>query len=203
MTEKNEADIEGDEPFSLFALWFEEAKKSEPVNPDATALATVDDAGMPNVRMVLMKDVSSRGFVFYSNAESAKGTELKKNAQAGLCFYWKSLQRQVRVRGLVEIVNDREADAYFRTRPKDSQIGAWASQQSRPLESRFHLEKEIAGYAAKYALTPVERPPFWLGYRIIPLEIEFWRERLFRLHDRLVFKRDSASGVWKKQRLFP
>ncbi len=203
MTEKNEADIEGDEPFSLFARWFEQAKKSEPVNPDATALATVDDAGMPNVRMVLLKDVSTHGFVFYSNAESVKGIELKKNARAGLCFYWKSLQRQVRVRGLVEIVESQEADAYFRTRAKDSQIGAWASQQSRPLESRFHLEKEIAKYAAKYALTPVERPPFWLGYRVVPLEIEFWRERLSRLHDRLVFRRDSVSSVWKKQRLFP
>jgi pyridoxamine 5'-phosphate oxidase len=196
--------LEGTEPFALFAQWMATAEKAEPINPNAMALATVDAHGMPNVRMVLLKNVSPKGFVFYTNSESAKGEELARQAQAALCFYWRRLKRQIRIRGFVELVSEEEADAYFATRPRDSQIGAWASRQSHPLESRFHLEKEVARYAAKFALGKVDRPPFWRGYCVCPLEIEFWRERLFRLHDRLVFRRGTAANdVWTKQRLFP
>jgi pyridoxamine 5'-phosphate oxidase len=192
-----------EDPILHFETWFSEAKAQEPNDPNAMALATVDAAGMPNVRMVLLKGVDQAGFVFYSNCESAKGEELTVNARAALCFHWKSLRRQVRVRGTVTIVSDAEADAYFATRPKDSQIGAWASKQSRPLETRFAFEKEIARYAAKYALSSVPRPEYWTGYRISPLAIEFWRDRPFRLHDRLVYQRDSAAGPWRTSRLFP
>jgi pyridoxamine 5'-phosphate oxidase len=196
--------ISGDDPIALFQAWFAEAKKAEPYNPDAVALATVDAAGAPNLRMVLLKGIDARGFVFYTNLESAKGEELAARAEAALCFYWKALKRQVRVRGPVEVVSAAEADAYFATRPKDAQIGAWASRQSRPLDGRFELEKEVARFAAKYALAPVPRPPFWSGYRVQPLVIEFWRERLFRLHERLLFTRESLNArAWTKTRLFP
>jgi len=196
--------IAGDDPIALFQAWFAEAKKAEPVNPDAVALATVDAAGAPNLRMVLLKGADARGFVFYTNLESAKGLELAAHAEAALCFYWKALKRQVRVRGPVEPVSAAEADAYFATRPKDAQIGAWASRQSRPLDGRFELEKEVARYAAKYALGTVPRPPHWSGYRVKPLAIEFWRERLFRLHERLLFTRESLDArAWTKTRLFP
>jgi pyridoxamine 5'-phosphate oxidase len=196
--------ISGDDPIALFEAWFEEAKKAEPYNPDAVALATVDAAGLPDVRMVLCKGVDARGFVFYTNLESAKGRALEAHAQAALCFYWKALKRQVRVRGPVEPVSAEEADAYFATRPRDAQIGAWASRQSRPLDGRLALEKEVARYAAKYALGKVPRPPHWSGYRVKPLAIEFWRERLFRLHERLLFTRPSLDArAWAKTRLFP
>jgi pyridoxamine 5'-phosphate oxidase len=166
-------------------------------------LATVDAEGMPNARMVLLKGTDDRGFVFYSNMESQKGRELDGDPRAALVFYWKSLNRQIRIRGPVEKVTQQEADAYFASRPKQAQIGAWASQQSRPLESRLAFEKAVALYAAKYALGAVPRPAYWFGYRILPMVIEFWQDRPFRLHDRIEFRRADTSGPWNKTRLYP
>jgi pyridoxamine 5'-phosphate oxidase len=191
------------EPIELFRRWFAEAISREPNDPNAMALATVDATGLPDVRIVLLKGVDESGFVFYTNLESAKGEELAGNPQAALCFHWKSLGRQVRIRGPVIAASAEEADAYFATRPKDSQIGAWASRQSRPLEGRFALEREVARYAAKYALTSVPRPPHWSGFRVQPLSIEFWRARAFRLHERLRYRRDSLGSPWVTERLFP
>ena len=187
----------------LFQTWFDEAVKSEPRDPNAMSLATVDPDGMPDVRTVLLKGIDERGFVFYTNTESQKGQELAANPKAGLLFYWKSLNRQVRVRGPVERVTPEEADVYFATRPKGAQIGAWASQQSRPLESRLAFEKAVALYGARYALGTVPRPPHWSGYRIVPLKIEFWHDRPFRLHDRVEFRRDACGGAWTKIRMYP
>jgi pyridoxamine 5'-phosphate oxidase len=167
------------------------------------ALATVDEAGMPDVRMVLLKAADREGFVFYTNTQSAKGRELEASPRAALVFHWKSLRRQVRVRGPVERVTDREADAYFASRPRGSRIGAWASQQSQPLESRFALEKAVAVFTARYALGDIPRPPHWTGFRVKPVEIEFWHDRPFRLHDRVVFRRETPNGEWTKTRLYP
>jgi pyridoxamine 5'-phosphate oxidase len=192
-----------EDPFALFDTWMEAARKAEPDEANAMALATADANGRPNVRMVLLKAADKNGFVFYTNGESAKGVELAANPFAALCFHWKSLRRQVRVSGPVSRVSDAEADAYFATRPKDSQIGAWASPQSRPMEGRWTFEKEIDRYAAKYALSSVPRPPYWIGYRLAPLEIEFWRDRPFRMHDRLVYRRDSIEAPWITEKLFP
>ena len=197
-----------DEPFALFATWLGDAERNEPNDPNAMALATVDADGLPNVRMVLLKGVDSadatqRGFVFYTNLESAKGRELLAARKAALCFHWKSLRRQVRVRGLVSSVDDAEADAYFASRARGSRLGAWASAQSRPLESRFALEKAVAAVTARYPIGEIPRPPHWSGFRVTPLEIEFWHDRPFRLHDRLVFRRPDAGAVWQKQRLYP
>jgi pyridoxamine 5'-phosphate oxidase len=189
------------EPFELFAAWLKEASASEPNDPNAMALATVDADGLPDVRMVLMKGFDADGFVFYSHIASAKGRELAANPKAALLFHWKSLRRQVRIRGTVSPVTDAEADAYFATRPKQAQIGAWASKQSQPLESRMAFEKAIALNAAKYLVGDVPRPPGWSGWRITPQEIEFWHDRPFRLHDRIVFRR--ASDGWRKTRLYP
>jgi pyridoxamine 5'-phosphate oxidase len=192
-----------DEPLRLFAAWLTEATASEPRDPTAMTLATVDADGLPNARMVLLKGADARGFVFYTNMDSQKGRELAVHPQAALVFHWKSSNRQVRVRGNVERVSDAEADAYFATRPKQAQIGAWASKQSSPLESRLAFEKAVARYAAKYALGEVPRPPYWSGYRIVPRAIEFWQERPFRLHDRIEFRRDNPSAPWNKTRLYP
>lgn len=192
-----------EDPLALFQEWFEAAKASEPSDANAMALATADDTGFPDVRMVLLKGVSFKGFDFYTNAESRKGTQLDRNPVAALCFHWKSLRRQVRVSGPVFNVTDEEADAYFHSRAKDSQIGAWASQQSRPMEGRFELEKRIAGFAAKYGIGTTPRPPHWKGYRVVPMRIEFWRDRPFRLHDRLEFTRANADEAWVTKRLYP
>jgi len=194
---------EADEPLRLFAAWFAEAKRAEPVNPDAMALATVDPDGLPNVRMVLLKGFDERGFVFYTNLESVKGHELKGAPKAALTFYWKSLQRQVRARGRVELVSTEEADAYFAMRSRMAQIGAWASKQSAALESRMAFENAIARFAAEFASGTVPRPPNWSGYRVVPQEIEFWQERPFRLHDRIAFTRSGLTAPWSKTRLYP
>jgi pyridoxamine 5'-phosphate oxidase len=191
------------EPMRLFAAWLEDATASEPRDPNAMTLATVDAGGMPNARMVLLKGADERGFVFYTNVESQKGQELDLGRKAALVFHWKSLNRQIRVRGAIERVTDAEADAYFASRPKQAQIGAWASQQSRPLESRLAFEKAVALNAAKYAIGAVPRPPYWTGYRLMPSTIEFWHDRPFRLHDRVVFKRETADAPWSKTRLYP
>jgi pyridoxamine 5'-phosphate oxidase len=195
------------DPMALFDEWMATAGKSELNDPNAMALATVDEDGLPDVRMVLLKGADKAGFVFYTNLESAKGRELAASGKAALCFHWKSLRRQIRVRGPVERVTDAEADAYYDSRARDSRIGAWASRQSRPLESRFELEKEVARYAAKYAVGHVPRPPHWSGFRILPQQIEFWRDRPFRLHDRLVFRRSgdltAENWNWTTERLFP
>ncbi len=194
---------DADEPLRLFAAWFEEARRSEPADADAMALSTVDRDGLPNVRMVLLKGFDDRGFVFYTNHESQKGRELADHAAAGAVFHWKSLKRQVRLRGPVEPVMPAEADAYFATRARLSQIGAWASKQSAPLESRLAFEKAVALATARYAVGQVPRPPFWGGYRMVPLVIEFWQDRPYRLHDRVEFRRAAPDQAWNRTRLYP
>lgn len=208
MSEMNESNVDaeataGDDPFSLFNEWMELARAKEPEDPNAMALATADGDGFPDVRMVLLKGVDEQGFVFYTNLESDKGEELKANPRAALCFHWKSLRRQIRVRGAVALVSDAEADEYFASRARDSQIGAWASKQSRQLQTRFELEKQVAVYAAKFGFGNVPRPPYWSGFRIVPSRIEFWRDRPFRLHDRFVFERDAPTAPWRTKRLYP
>lgn len=189
------------DPFALFDGWLREAVAGEANDANAMALSTVDAHGMPDVRMVLLKDADARGFVFYTNLESDKGRELAANPKAALLFHWKSLRRQVRVRGEVSRVSEAEADAYWATRARASQLGAWASDQSRPLPDRLAFEKKIAEYGLKFGLGKVPRPPHWSGFRVAPQAMEFWRDRPFRLHERLVFTR--ADGGWTTQRLFP
>jgi pyridoxamine 5'-phosphate oxidase len=191
------------DPIALFREWLADAEHYEPNDANAMALATVDGDGLPNVRMVLLKGVETDSFVFYTNLESTKGDELKANPKAALCFHWKSLRRQVRVRGTVEPVSESEADAYFASRPRGSRIGALASQQSRPLESRFALEKAVAKFTAKYSVGAVPRPAYWSGFRLDPVEIEFWHSRPYRLHDRIVFRRETGAKNWSKTRLYP
>ena len=197
-----------EEPFTLFETWFGEAQKHEINDANAMAVATVDETGMPNLRMVLLKGLdpaahAARGFVFYTNFESAKGRELLASRKAALLFHWKSLRRQVRVRGAVTVVDDAEADAYFASRPRGSRLGAWASQQSRALESRFALEKAVAYYTAKHPLGEIPRPPHWSGFRVTPVEMEFWHDRPFRLHERVVFRRSGPADGWHHTRLYP
>lgn len=189
------------DPIARFQEWLDEAYASEPVNPNAVALATASPQGAPSVRMVLLKEADERGFVFYTNLESQKGVQLNANAACSLCFYWKSLARQIRVEGRAEPVDAAEADAYFATRPRQARIGAWASKQSRPLTGRLELEKAVAKQTVRFAVGKIARPDFWSGFRVVPTRIEFWRERPFRLHERKVFVQDSGS--WTSQELYP
>lgn len=191
------------EPFAPFDAWMAEAKAAEPRDPDAMALATVDAAGMPNVRMVLLKEWGPDGFVFYTNRESVKGHELDGQARAALALYWKSLSRQVRMRGEIAPVTKEESDAYFASRPRGAQIGAWASKQSQPLASREALQEAVAEFEKKYGNDPVPRPPHWIGYRLVPLYVEFWTEQPYRLHERIVYTRDAPAAPWSRKRLYP
>jgi pyridoxamine 5'-phosphate oxidase len=190
-------------PFALFREWLAEAEAREINDPNAMCVATVDENGLPNARMVLLKGFDDDGFVFYTNKESAKGRELAGQKQAAGVLHWKSLRRSFRFRGKVEEVSEAESDAYFASRPRDSRIGAWASQQSRPLESRFALEKAVAYYAAKFNIGEVPRPKYWGGFRIRPVEIEFWTDRPFRLHERQRFSRPAPQGDWLWEHLYP
>ncbi len=195
--------FQADDPYVLFAAWLQDAKASEPNDPGAMALATVDAAGLPDVRMVLLKGFDARGFVFYSHTGSAKGGQLEHNPKAALNFHWKSLRRQVRVRGRVEPLGKMEVGKYFASRPRDSQLGAWASRQSQTMKSRSVFEAAIQHARDKFAGASIPLPPGWRGWRVEPVQIEFWRDRPFRLHDRLLFSRDDGAKTWTKRRLYP
>lgn len=217
VTEKKPEPIDGksparrpDDPFDLFTDWMSEAEAGEPDVPNAASLATTGADGWPNIRMVLLKGcdgpettAGNRGFVFYTNLDSVKAREIAENPRAALCFHWKSLKRQVRIAGTVSQVSDAEADAYFATRPRLSQIGAWASHQSAPLDSRFELERRVARFAARFAVGSAPRPEFWSGFRIVPCRIEFWRNRPFRLHDRQEYCRNRPEEPWSMVALYP
>jgi pyridoxamine 5'-phosphate oxidase len=199
----DEADFACDEPFALLERWLADARAHEINDSNAMALATVDADGLPDCRMVLLKDVSPGGLTFYSNRESEKGRQLESRPQAALLFHWKSLRRQVRLRGTVEPVSADEADAYFASRARESRIGAWASAQSRPLADRTELEAAVARETARFEGQDVPRPEGWTGWRLVPVQVEFWRDRPFRLHDRLRLHRDDAGSPWQTQRLYP
>lgn len=192
----------GDDPFTIARRWLIEAEASEPNDPNAIALATVDADGLPNMRMVLLKEIADDGFVFYTNYDSAKGQELAASGKAGFVMHWKSLRRQIRVRGTVTRQDGPEADAYYASRSLKSRLGAWASQQSRPLSGRAALMAEVAKVSARHGLNP-PRPPFWGGFKITPVEIEFWADGDFRLHDRFVWRRTNAVAPWSATRLSP
>ena len=199
----DESLFEGDDPLGLFDRWFAAAEVSEPNDPNAMCLATADADGLPDARMVLLKGRDARGFVFYTNVQSDKGRQLAGDAKAALLFHWKSLRRQIRIRGLVEPVTEAESDAYYASRARGSQVGAWASDQSRPLPSREELERRVAEIDARFEGQPPPRPPFWRGYRVQPLTFEFWRDRRSRLHDRMVFRREALDAPWTRLRLYP
>ena len=201
LKDPQDAKLATEDPLEKFAQWMQDAEGNEPSLPNAMSLATSTPDGRPSLRMVLLKGVDEEGFVFYTNLESRKSDELAANPWAAMCFHWKSLTRQVRVEGEVVPISDEEADTYFATRDRESKIGAWASQQSRPMARRFELEREVAKFAAKYAIGEIPRPAFWSGYRLRPDRIEFWSQRPFRLHDRLQF--DRADGGWQLTRLYP
>lgn len=201
LKEPQDPELASQDPLEKFARWMKDAEGSEPSLPNAASLATATPDGRPSLRMVLLKEYSADGFVFYTNLESRKGEELAANPRAAMCFHWKSLTRQVRVEGTVEVLDDGEADTYFATRDRESKIGAWASRQSQPLQRRFELEREVAKYAAKYVVGDIPRPDFWSGYRLKPVRVEFWSQRPFRLHDRLQF--DRMDGGWRLTRLYP
>ncbi len=205
MTSKAEAEdfTEASNPEALFTQWFDDAERAEINDPNAMTLATVDKAGMPNSRIVLLKGLDPRGFVFYTNFESAKGQELLEHPKASLNFHWKSLRLQIRIRGPVEPVSTAEADAYYASRPLGSRIGAWASQQSRPLKSREELIEAVARFEKEFQDMSPPRPRYWSGFRVIALEIEFWADRPYRLHDRVCFTRENPDMRWKKTRLYP
>lgn len=199
----DDADREDIDPFAVFEEWFAEAGASEPNDPHAMALATVDAAGAPDVRMVLLNARDRRGFCWFTNFESTKAAELAANPVAALCFHWKSLRRQVRLRGPVEVVTDSEADTYFATRARRSQLGAHASRQSRPLASRAELVERVETLEQSLGSAPVPRPAHWSGYRLLPTTIEFWKDGAYRLHDRMQFTREAPGGSWIRQRLYP
>ena len=188
-------------PVSHFNEWFEDAKQSESVLPEAMSVASVGPDGRPSTRMVLLKQVDEAGFVFYTNLQSRKGDEISTNAHVALLFHWKSLKRQIRIEGLSEPVTDAEADAYFASRDRGAQIGAWASDQSRVMTGRFDLEKRVAQFTAKFGVSKIERPPFWSGFRVVPNRLEFWSDGHFRLHERLIYVKDGED--WRTERLFP
>lgn len=194
-------DTHGTDPIDLFKAWFDEALKSESVNPNAMTLATATAAGRPSAREVLLKGLDERGFIFYTNLGSRKAVEIRENPWAELCFYWKSLARQVRVGGAVEPVTDAEADAYFESRPRLARIGAWASRQSAPLEGPLELEMRVAKFTAKFNVGAIPRPEFWSGYRVVPDSIEFWREKASRLHERILYSKTEDG--WQSKRLYP
>ncbi len=208
-------DIKKQDPIEMFNQWLREAEKHEINDPNGVALATADKNGKPSLRMVLLKNVDQNGFTFYTNIESKKGRDLAENPNAAMLFHWKSLRRQIRIEGSVSMVSDQQADDYFQSRDRQSRIGAWASQQSRPLESKFALEKAVAKNAAKYGIGHIPRPEYWSGFTIFPARIEFWQDGAFRLHDRYLFEKsddnldnttfdqDLHNGLWQCQRLYP